>query len=59
MKEKVNDLLWIIEQSVEELDYYLSDVTKEQFKIDVKALAKKCSDKQVVKDAIKKLEELL
>lgn len=45
MAERTNDLLWIINQDDEEIDFYLSDVTKEQFKQDVKALFKKINDK--------------
>lgn len=59
MAERTNDLLWIINQDDEEIDFYLSDVTKEQFKQDVKALFKKINDKEPIKEAIKRLSELL
>ena len=55
----MNDLKWIIENGNEEIEYYLEKVTKEQFKADVKELIKKQSDKQVIKEAIKRLEQLL
>ena len=57
--EKTNDILWVIEQNDEEIDYYLSDVTKEQFKKDVKALMKRINDKEPIREAIKRLSELL
>ena len=57
--EKTNDLLWIIEQNDEEIDFYLSDVTKEQFKKDVKALMKRINDKEPIREAIKRLSELV
>jgi hypothetical protein len=58
-QEKTNDLLWIIEQNEEEIDFYLSDVTKEQFKKDVKALMKRINDKEPIREAIKRLSELV
>lgn len=57
--EKTNDLLWVIEQNDEEIDFYLSDVTKEQFKKDVKALMKRINDKEPIREAIKRLSELV
>ena len=57
--EKSNDLLWVIEQNDEEIDYYLSDVTKDQFKKDVKALMKRINDKGPIHEAIKRLSELV
>lgn len=57
--EKTNDLLWIIKQNDEEIDYYLSDVTKEQFKKDVKELMKRINDKEPIREAIKRLSELV
>jgi hypothetical protein len=57
--EKTNDLLCIIERNDEELDYYLSDVTKEQFRKDVKALMKRINDKEPIREAIKRLMELV
>ena len=60
MSEKTtNDLLWIIEQTDDALDYYLSDVSKEQFRKDVKALMKRINDKEPIREAIKRLNELL
>ena len=56
---KTNDLIWIIEQPDEELDFYLEDVTREQFRLDVKELMKKLSDKEAIREAIKRLSELL
>ena len=57
---EVNDLLWIIEQpDDDELEYYLSNVTIEQFKKDIKALMKKIGDKEPIREAIKRLSELL
>jgi hypothetical protein len=54
-----NDLKWVIEQGSDEVDYYLENVTTVQFIQDVKALLKKQADKSAIKDAIKKLEELI
>ena len=56
---KTNDLIWIIEQPDEELDFYLEEVTKEQFRLDVKELMKRLSDKEAIQEAIKRLSELL
>jgi hypothetical protein len=58
-QENANDLLWIIEQSNEEIDFYLSDVTNEQFIKDVKELMKRINDKEPIREAIKRLSELL
>lgn len=58
-QEKTNDLLWIIEQNDDEIDFYLSDVTKEQFRKDVKALMKRINDKEPIREAIKRLSELV
>jgi len=55
---KTNDLDWIIQDN-EELNCYLENVTNEQFVADVKALIAKSADKQVLKEAIKKLQELI
>jgi len=54
-----NDLKFIIEQGSDEVDYYLENVTTVQFIQDVKAILKKQADKSAIKDAIKKLEELI
>jgi hypothetical protein len=59
MPRETNDLLLIIEKSNEEIDFYLSDVSQEQFKEDVMALMKKVNDKEPIRQAIKRLSELL
>lgn len=58
-EEKTNDLLWIIKQNDEEIDFYLSDVKKDQFKKDVQALMKKINNKEPIREAIRRLNELL
>jgi len=55
----MNDLKWIIENGDEEIEYYLENVTKEQFVADVKELMKKQTDKSAIEEAIKRLQELL
>jgi hypothetical protein len=55
-----NDLSWIVEHQEEgEVEDYLSEVTADQFVIDVKALIRKNADKSAISDAIKRLQELL
>jgi hypothetical protein len=54
----MNDLKWIIE-SDEEIDFYLENVTKDQFIADVKELIRKQSDKGAIKEAIEQLQQLL
>ena len=54
-----NDLLWIIQQEDEEIDFYLSDVTKEQFKKDVNELVKRSADKEPIRQAIRYLSEFI
>ena len=54
-----NDLKWIIENTPDEVDYYLETVTNEQFVLDVKKLIVKSTNTDVVRETIKKLEELL
>lgn len=58
-ENKPNDLLKIIEAGDLEIDFYLSEVSKEQFVKDVKALVSKVSDKGAIQLAIDKLNELL
>ena len=55
----MNDLKWIIENGDAEIEYYLENVTKEQFIADVKELMKKQTNKAAIKEAINKLQELL
>lgn len=57
--EKTTDLLWIIQQDDSEIDFYLGDVTNEQFRKDVKALMARINDKEPIREAIKRLSELL
>ena len=57
--EKTTDLLWVIEQDEFEIEWYLGDVTNEQFKKDVKALMARINDKEPIREAIKRLSELL
>ena len=54
-----NDLLWIIQQEDEEIDYYLSEVTKDQFKKDVNELLRRGADKELIRQAIKYLSEFI
>jgi len=54
-----NDLKWIIEEGIDEVDYYLETVTSIQFIEDVKELIKKQADKSAIEEAIKRLKELL
>jgi hypothetical protein len=56
---KMNDLELIIYKSDEEINFYLEEVTAKQFKADVIEILKKQADKQVIKEAIKRLEQLL
>jgi len=62
--ENYKNLLEVIEKSNEEIDYYLEDVSVEQFKQDVRELAKMNTDKQIISEMIisemiKKLQEML
>lgn len=57
--EKLTDLLWLIEQDDDEIDWYLTNVKNEEFKADVKELMKNIDDKEPIKEAIKRLSELL
>lgn len=54
-----NDLKWIVDNGEDEIDYYLSDVTMEQFKKDVYELIRKSSDKELVKNIIEDLNKYL
>lgn len=53
------DLLELITKDEHFLQCYLSDVTIEEFKVDVKNLAKKNIARDIVEDAIEKLKQLL
>lgn len=53
------DLLELITKDESFLQCYLSDVTIEEFKVDVKNLAKKNIARDIVEDAIEKLKQLL
>jgi translation initiation factor RLI1 len=63
----MNDLQWIIESGDSEIEYYLENVTRKQFVLDVKELMKKQVnelmkkqvEKTVIEDTIKRLQELL
>lgn len=55
----MNDLKWIIESGTDEIDFYLGEVTSEQFIADVKELIKRKADKSAIEEAIKRLQELL
>jgi len=57
--EDINDLKKIIEDGIEEVDYYLETVTTIQFIKDVKELLKRNADKSAIEEAIKRLQELL
>ena len=53
------DLLELITKDKSFLQCYLSDVTIEDFEVDVKNLAKKNIARDIVEDAIEKLKQLL
>ena len=55
----MNDIKWIINNGNEEIEYYLENVTKEQFVLDVKELIKRQSSKDAIKEATSRLQELL
>ena len=58
MGEETN-LLELITKDNSFLQGYLSDVTIEEFKVDVKNLAKKNIARDIVEDAVEKLKQLL
>jgi membrane carboxypeptidase/penicillin-binding protein len=57
--ENYKNLLEIVEKSDEEITWYLEDVTVEQFKKDVLQLAKMNTDKQLISELIKKLQQMM
>ena len=59
VSKKETDLLSIIKSDKGTIDFYLSNVTTRQFKKDVTALMKRINDKEPIREAIKRLSELL
>lgn len=57
--EILTNLLWLIKQDDDEIDWYLTNVNNQEFKADVKELMKNIDDKEPIKEAIKRLSELL
>lgn len=55
----MTNLIDLITKNKEEISCYLEDVPVEEFIKDVKTLIKNTGDKETIKIAIKKLEELL
>ena len=54
-----NDLMWVIDNGENEIDYYLENVTSEQFAKDVREILKKSIDKELVKNIINDLNKYL
>lgn len=54
-----NDLKWVIDNGNDEVDYYLENVTTEQFINDVRELMKKNTTKTVIQEAISNLQKYL
>jgi len=56
---ETTNLLELIFKDNETISNYLEDVAVEQFIVDVKNLLKNNNDKQIIEEAIKKLQALL
>lgn len=54
-----NDLKWIIDNGKDEVDYYLENVTSEQFITDVRELMKLNTTKTVIQEAISNLQKYI
>lgn len=57
--DNYENLLDVIQLSDEQISNYLEDVSVDQFKADVLSLATKNVDKEIVKQTIEKLQQLL
>jgi hypothetical protein len=55
----VNPIEDAINKGESELDFYLSEVTKEQFILDVEDLKKRYANKRAIEGAIEQLQKLL
>lgn len=55
----MEDLAKLIHEDRDIIDVYLSETTTEQFIEDVKNLIKNSHEKEIIKQAIKKLQELI
>lgn len=53
------NLLEVTERTDEEISWYLEDVSVAQFKKDVLELSKMNTDKEIISQMIKKLQEML
>lgn len=53
------NLLEVTERNDEEISWYLEDVSVAQFKKDVLELSKMNTDKEIISQMIKKLQEML
>ena len=58
MEDKINDLKWIVENGKDEIEYYLENVTPEQFLSDVQKLISSTQDKEAIQKAINYLQNL-
>jgi hypothetical protein len=56
---ETTNLLNLITKDNEEIDSYLGSVSPKQFVLDVKSIIGANLDKELIKDAIQKLEEFL
>ena len=59
MEDKTNDLKWIVANGKDEIEYYLENVTPEQFSSDVQKLISSTQDKEAIQEAINYLQKLL
>jgi len=59
MKDKMNDLKWIVANGKDEIEYYLENVTPEQFSNDVQKLISSTQDKEAIQEAINYLQKIL
>lgn len=56
---KPNDLLHLMTQPIEEIDWYLENVSTKDFVRDLEYMRSRLADKQLVKDMIDQLKKLL
>lgn len=56
---KPNDLLHLMTQPIEEIDWYLENVSTKNFVRDLEYMRSRLVDKQLVKDMIDQLKKLL
>jgi hypothetical protein len=52
-------LLWLITKNDDDILEYLSEVSVEKFKEDIRKLVKKSGDKELIKQAIESLKKYL